>query len=175
MSTRAALLLATLTWSFGGTTLILNAPRLRESSPVDVRALIAEASLEVGPDQATLALPYDILDRAEGFYSAAVGYAGFAPNEVLAWRVISQSPRGQATFQELFRTASVPGKLYALAGLWLGDRDEFQRAAKALVAQGGTVRTMRGCIVAEESVARLVEEIEKGSWSREFLVGRTVD
>jgi len=41
-----------------------------------------------------------------------------------------------------------------------------------LRAHGGRVRTMQGCIGAEESVAALVAEIEKGNWSGEFIMGR---
>jgi hypothetical protein len=172
MSFRATLLLGTLVWSFGVTTLILHAPQLRTSTAPELQEPIEEASLEIPPEDASVALPYAILDRANGFYAAAVGFAALTPDEVLAWRVISHSPRGQATFEDLFRTASVPGKLYALAGLWLGDRERFHWAAKVLAAQGGTVRTMRGCIMAQEPVARLIKQIEEGTWSREFLMGR---
>ena len=175
MSFRATLLLGTLVWSFGVTTLILHSPQLRTSAAPELQEPIEEASLEILPEEASVALPYTILDRANGFYAAAIGFAAITPDEVLAWRVISHSPRGQATFEDLFRTASVPGKLYALAGLWLGDRERFRRAAEVLVAQGGTVRTMRGCIMAQEPVARLIKQIEAGTWSREFLMGHPVE
>jgi hypothetical protein len=160
---RAVVSLGSLAWSFGVIALVLksgfiNAPRpLADPLPASDRRL---------------ALPVDVLNRAEGFYSAQVGFAGTTPDVVLAWRVIAQSPDHHAVFEQVFRTASLPGRLYALAGLWLGDRSEFDRAARELRARGGTVRTMRGCIMAEESVASLVTQIEKGDWSREFITGR---
>ena len=165
MTTRAVVSLGSLAWSFAVIALVLKSGFFDPSTPSP------SPSPQPTGDQ-RLAMPVDVLTHAEGFYAASVGFAGMTPNEVLAWRAIAQSTDHQALFERLFMSASLPGRLYALAGLWLGDRAEFDRAARQLRANGGSVRTMRGCIMAEASVASLVAEIEKGNWSREFIMGR---
>ena len=125
--------------------------------------------------QDPLALSVAVLKQAESFKAAAVGVAGVTPNEVLAWRVIFNSPGRDEVFRDLLATGSPSGRLYALAGLWFEDANEFATAATAVRAQGGTVTTVRGCIATTESLRELVHQIESGSWSREFLAARLVN
>jgi hypothetical protein len=144
-------------WSLGVVALVLKSGLIAPSvsPPINI--------------QDPLALSVAELKQAESFKAAAVGIAGVTPNEVLAWRVVFSSPERDEIFRDLLANGSPSGRLYALAGLWFGDANEFVTAAMALRAQGGTVTTVRGCIASTESVGELVHQIEGGSWSREFL------
>ena len=148
-------------WSYAVLALVLQAPQLTPAS--------TEGSAD--PDDPT-ALASAILERAPGFSSVAVGEAAITPSEVLAWRVILQSPAADATFKRLLLRASVAGRLYALTGLRLTDHAYYQQAVKRMLLSGGTVRTTRGCIVSTEHVADLVREIDDGRWTSEFLAGK---
>jgi len=148
-------------WSYAVLALILKAPQLtpgpKHESP-DLKDPMSLASA--------------ILERAPGFSSVAVGEAAITPSEVLAWRVILQSPEADATFKRLLASGSVAGRLYALTGLRLTDHAYYQQAVKRMLMSGGSVRTTRGCIVSTEHVAELVREIDDGTWTSEFLAGR---
>jgi hypothetical protein len=154
--------LAGIAWSFGVIALALQTGRLNERRSREAQA----APLD------PLALATAILRASDRFSSTAVGYAGTTPNEVLAWRVIFHSANRDQVFTELLATASVPGQLYALTGLWFADSRDFARAAEQLRHVGGTVQTVRSCIISTELVASVVTQIEGGDWSREFLTGR---
>jgi len=159
MLSRRVVQLASLAWSFGIITLVLTSGRMDQRPATDT---------PLDP----LALATTVLRTSNRFSSAAVGYVGTTPDEVLAWRIIFHSSDRDKVFKELLTSGSVSGQLYALAGLWFGDSTEFARAADRLRRNRGTVRTVRGCIVSTEPIADLVGQIEHGNWSREFLTGR---
>jgi len=150
-------------WSYAVLGLLLKSPHLTPES--------RQASADLSDPTA---LASAILERAAGFSSAAVGEGAFIPSEVLAWRVIMQSPTADATFKRVLARGSVAGRLYALTGLRLTDQAYYQQAAKRMLLSGGSVRTTRGCIVSTEHVADLVREIDDGRWGREFLAGSMV-
>jgi hypothetical protein len=150
-------------WSYAVLGLLLKSPHLT----AEPRPASADLS-----DPTTLASA--ILERAPRFSSAAVGEGAFIPSEVLAWRVIMQSPAADATFKRVLARGSVAGRLYALTGLRLTDHASYQLAVKRMLLTGGSVRTTRGCIVSTEHVADLVREIDDGTWSRDFLMAGLV-
>jgi len=148
---------------------------------LSVIALVLKSGLLVAPvsppggKQDPLSISIAVLKQSETFKAAAVGEAGITPNEVLAWRVIFNSPDRYAVFRDILATGSRSGRLYALAGLWLGNADDFAAGAKRVRMQGGMVTTVRGCIVSSESLGGLIDEIMAGDWSREFLsAGRVI-
>src|SRR5690242_1156448 len=134
MLSRRAVPLAGFAWSFGVITLVLTSGRMEQRPASDT---------PLDP----LALATTVLRTSNRFSSAAVGMAGTTPDEVLAWRIISNGPDRDKVFKELLTSGSVSGQLYALAGLRFGDSAEFARAADRLRGNRGTVRTVRGCIV----------------------------
>ena len=155
--------LTSIGWSLGVIALVLKSGLL--SPPVVPQTL----------SQDPLSLSIAVLKQTESFKAAAVGVAGSTPNEVLAWRVIFNSPNRESIFRDVLVSGSPSGRLYALAGLWFEDANAFAAAAKRLGTQGGSVTTVRGCMVGSESIRELIREIESGSWSREFLAaGRLV-
>src|SRR5438105_4655723 len=149
--------IASMGWSLGVIALVLKS------------GLIAPSFSPPINTQDPLALSVAVLKHAESFKGAAVGVVGVTPNEVLAWRVLFSSPDRDEVFRDLLSTGSLAGRLYALAGLWFEDANEFATAATALRDQGGTVVTVSGCIASTESVRELVHQIQSGSWTREFL------
>ncbi len=156
--------IASMGWSLGVIALVLKSGLIAPSisPPINI--------------QDPLALSVAVLKHAEWFKGAAVGVAGVTPDEVLAWRVVFSSPDRDEVFRDLLATSSAAGRLYALAGLWFDDANEFAKAAAALRDQGGTVATLSGCIASTESVRELVHQIESGSWTRSFLMaGRLVN
>lgn len=162
MLRRDTVQLASFAWSFGVIALVLR------SGLVDQRWSVETQSRSLDP----LSLAATVLRTSDRFGSAAGGYAGTTPHEVLAWRVIFRAPRADNVFKDLLTSASVPGQLYALAGLRLRASADFARAAALLRANAGMVRTVRGGIVDDEAVADVVAEIEQGRWTREFLETR---
>ena len=123
-------------------------------------------------------LAAEVLRSSDRLYAAQVGYGGFNPPQVLAWRIVLLSPRADSIFMDLLRSGTRPGQLYGLAGLrWLQeignlDRGSYEAAARGLRTSEEMVPTLIGCIGAPQSVKTLVTEIDSGIWSRELLTGR---
>jgi len=161
MTTRGAVQLASLVWSFGVVALVL---RTMPASPQRADTPPALASQPV-------ALAVAILQNADRFSSAGVGYAGLTPNEVMAWRVIFFRADAESTFLNLLETSTPAGQLYALAGLRFGNDKAFERAAGRLEERSDRVQTVRGCIGGASTVAELVAEIRKGDWVRDYVMG----
>jgi len=90
------------------------------------------------------------------------------PAEVLAWRAIAASADADGVSRAVLRTGSRPGQLYALT--WLRDRDPqaYRRAAADLRRRGGDVEAQQGCIVFGAPIAVLLDEIERGDWTRDL-------
>jgi hypothetical protein len=161
MVRRGTVLLGALLWSYGVLLVVLKSPTMTGQPVVNPVPT---------PDRITLAIA--ILQAAPSLSSAAVGLAGITPTEALAWRTLLQDPEAGKRFKDLLASASPAGRLYALMGLQLTDREYYGQARKRLVLQGGTVRTFRGCIVSTERVADVVQEIDTGRWTSELLAGR---
>src|SRR2546430_7436308 len=122
MIRRSIVSLASLAWSFGVVALVLRhmpatpqppvTPILQSSTPVD--------------------MAINILQNAERFSSAGVGYAGITPNEVMAWRVLFFRADADSTFQNLLETATPAGEPFLLAGRPPSHVRAFARAAARL-------------------------------------------
>jgi hypothetical protein len=159
-TTRLALLLC-FTWSLVTTILILRRPV--DDAP-------AVSSTPSNADRVHLAA--EILRNTDRFASVAVGAAGITSTQALAWRVVFQSPAADSVFQSLLSDATRPGQLYALAGLFINDHAAYVQGAVRQRTQGGVVSTQFGCIVSQQPVAGILDEMDRGDWSSEFLVGR---
>ena len=161
MTTARLALLLGFSWSLTTTAL-----RLRPS----VQDLPTPADLPSTTAPVTLAA--EILRHTDRFASVGVGPAGITSTQALAWRVVFQSPVADSVFRSLLRDATRPGQLYALAGLFVTDQPTYVLEAARQRAQGGEVSTQFGCIVNHQSVATILDEMDSGRWSGEFLVGR---
>ncbi|HYU22429.1 MAG TPA: hypothetical protein VEM60_04750 [Candidatus Dormibacteraeota bacterium] len=119
--------------------------------------------------QADLAVT--ILQNAEQFSSASVGYAGMTPNEVIAWRVIAFRADAESTFLKLLDTATPAGQLYALAGLRFRSNALFTREAEQFKSRSDKVHIISGCIVWSTPFDEIVTQIGRGEWVRSFVKG----
>ena len=137
-------------------------------------------SLQEHPhDRSTLqlSLAAEVLRTAVSFDGAQIGFAGLTPVEVLAWRVVYQSQARDSIFRNLLETATAPGRLYALAGLRFSlyvvgtDSSGYWLASRRLRQSKVRVLTMVGCIGSFTPQDKLVEEIDSGSWTQEFIAG----
>jgi hypothetical protein len=119
-----------------------------------------------------LALAAEILRRTDRFASVGMGFAGITSAQALAWRVIFQSPAADSVFNSLLIDGTRPGQLYGLAGLFLIDRPRYIHAAAQQRALGGEVATQFGCVGSWQPVSGILDQMDRGYWSREFLSGR---
>jgi hypothetical protein len=126
MSTPRFLGLAGLVWSFAAFALAL--PRLATPDRPDPHSLVLPPT--------PMELAVTTLRAAPSFDAAQVGYAGIAPPEVLAWRLILQHPKRDSIFSSVLSNASLPGQLYALAGLYFADGAAYRRGARELRQRG---------------------------------------
>lgn len=99
---------------------------------------------------------YQEVKKAEMFCDAVVGYAGTTPEVVWAFRDLLKEKNADAAFKALLQEATVPGQLYGLCGLWFTDQAAFKKQVARFRAIRGKVRTMMGCIVADDEIANLV-------------------
>lgn len=129
-------------------------PALRAGSPLKIDLAVAT------------------LRQADRLYAAQVGYAGLAPAELLAWRLIAHAPARDSLFLALTRSPSRVAQLYGLIGLHASSRDLYRPVASALARDGSTVPVMVGCEAGDQPMPTVLAEIERGVWSREFLTGR---
>ena len=121
-----------------------------------------------GTGEVGLELAVMLLQSARPLSASRGGYAGVRSTMVLAWRVIAASEVADSIFEALIISATAPGKLYALAGLYGMDSDRFNRYAEWLAGMPGMVTTVRGCVVRERSIRATVMEIANGEWSMDF-------
>lgn len=114
---------------------------------------------------------YETLRAARTFAGAHVGIAGTTPDTVLALRLLLEAPAADSLLKRLLDEATLPGQLYALAGLYLVDPDHTRAAAARYLASDAEVETMFGCIGGEQKVSDLAAQILDGDLLR-ALAGR---
>src|SRR5262245_53217661 len=100
---------------------------------------------------------YDILLVAQRFESAAIGYSAAPSKLVEAYNVILNEASADAAFKTLLERATLPGKLYALCGLFFTDHSFFRTAIEEYRHSGDTVYTLFGCIGGAMRVSELIE------------------
>ena len=161
MTTARLALLLGFSWSLTTTALSLRPSAQRVPTPPDLPSTT---------DPVTLAA--QILRHTDRFASVGVGPAGMTSTQALAWRVVFQSRVADSVVRSLLRDATRPGQLYALAGLFVTNQPTYFLEAARQRAQGGEVSTQFGCIVSHQPVATILDEMDSGRWSGEFLVGR---
>ena len=122
---------------------------------------------------AQAAMPWDdamdVLRSAPEFASAAVGYAGLVPTSVVAWLTIVSQPRADSLFLDLLETSTLAGQMYALAGLRVTSPRLFHIRAQPLWQSRALVNTLIGCTGSGMTTAVLILELERGTWTDEFL------
>lgn len=129
-------------------------------------------SLAMPPVEAPIQLAVDVLSQATALKSAAVGFAGSTPTEVLAWRLLVEAPFADSLFLRVLSQSQRPaGKLWALAGLRVVAPQVFEREAVTLEAGRIEVQTIVGCSLGTRPVRVVIRELRRFHWVREYLGG----
>ena len=131
------------------------------------------SSIAVFPREAPTELAVTVLRQSTVLTSAAVGYAGTTPTEVLAWRFLVEAPNAESLFLEVFSNSpNRAGQLWALAGLRVVSPQVFERKAGLLGQDPGEVETMIGCIVSPRPIRVVLNELRRFDWVRDYLRNR---
>jgi|SRR5579871_2667152 len=105
---------------------------------------------------------YTTLQSAPYFAIGGVGYAGIISEREKAMRVLIKQKHGIEAFQAIVKEGKMEGRLYALLGLKLLDKNAFQKALNPFLISKATATIMRGCIQSERPVSDIAKDIEKG-------------
>jgi hypothetical protein len=106
---------------------------------------------------------YGMLLTASMFKGAHVGYGGFTPPEVIAFRGLLESPDADGLFKRLLEDATTPGALYALCGIYFTDPGALPDLTEPYLESSGRVMTFFGCIQDMQAVSAVAEDILAGS------------
>jgi hypothetical protein len=99
---------------------------------------------------------YQVLLKAERFEEGPVGYAAQDSKLVVALSTLSNESLAGEAFKELLKSATLPGQLYALCGLYYADHPFFLEVIENYKNIQEIVETQSGCIISGESVRELV-------------------
>ena len=109
--------------------------------------------------------PFDAdatLRKASSFAMGGVGAGGVMSQGERALRDVLKKSDAVARLERMLPQASPAGQLYALLGLRARDRNAYQQALMKYGQSDAIVKTMRGCILGQESFAALVNQIDHG-------------
>ena len=104
------------------------------------------------------------LSKTSSFALGGVGVAGTMSAGERALREVLKEPDAVARLERALPDATPAGRLYALLGLRIRDREAYQRALEKCRAIDTKVQTARGCMLGQESFRDLVKEIERGDY-----------
>ena len=93
---------------------------------------------------------------------------GGAPSlQVELLNVLWHQPDRLSVFEDLYKRGNIPGKLHALIGLYVIDRERYTRRL-AEFAYGGSVALQTGCATYPVPVGEIVRDIQNGTLAAEF-------
>lgn len=111
---------------------------------------------------------HEFLLKTRVFESRFVGGGGTRSNGSNAFQVILRQPERKECFHDLLERAHLAGKLYALCGLHLIDRDAYEAAVKPYRDSKEPVSGLIGCLGGGYKVGDLIRRIDSGSLPREL-------
>lgn len=114
--------------------------------------------------------------RAPMFSIGPVGFAAQVSESELALRALLNEREVIPALKDLVAKASTEGKMYALYGLHLKDREIFKQEAEQYKKQqeaGTKVSTQSGCIVMQEQGDFIVAQIEAGQYDLYFKASQS--
>jgi hypothetical protein len=97
------------------------------------------------------------------FAFGGIGFAGRTSDGETDFRIILAQPRDTA-LDALYRADNPQAKAYALAGIYRIDKDAFKSLRTSWHGSGLTVRTEEGCIVSEESLQKIADQLNAGKY-----------
>jgi hypothetical protein len=120
------------------------------------------------PQQKQQPKEYEILLSADKFYGAHVGFGGITPPTVFAYRDLLDRPNADDSFKDLIETATLPGRLYGLAGVYFTDPSSLPDLSRRFLESSESVPAFFGCILSDTQVKELAQRIVDGSLPREL-------
>jgi hypothetical protein len=120
------------------------------------------------PQQKQQPKEYEILLSADKFYGAHVGFGGITPPTVFAYRDLLDRPNADDSFKDLIKTATLPGRLYGLAGVYFTDPSSLPDLSRRFLESSESVPAFFGCILSDTQVKELAQRIVDGSLPREL-------
>ena len=100
---------------------------------------------------------------ARRFTDDAIYVGGVTPNEVVALRRLGDEPHAAEAFAALEEHATLPGRLFALCGLYYADPARFRERVEAYRTSDETIFFQTGCVgIADQAVGELVERAGDG-------------
>jgi hypothetical protein len=112
---------------------------------------------------------YELLKNADKFYGAHIGFGGTTPPVVHAYRDLLDHPEADASFKKLIESATMPGRLYGLAGVYFTDPSSLPDLSRRFLGSSESVPAFFGCILSDVQVKELAQRIVDGSLPRELL------
>ena len=124
---------------------------------------------------ADVRVAFATLREAETVKTAYAGLEGELAEETRAFREVMAAPDAPRQFERLLEQAGLAGQMYALAGLYLVDRERFEAAAPRYRGDEREVKVLAGDVGGTAPVAAIVGyaasvglpgSIREGSWPR---------
>jgi hypothetical protein len=106
---------------------------------------------------------YKILKNADKFYGAHIGFGGITPPTVHAFRNLLDHPKANDGFKKLIENATMPGRLYGLAGVYFTDPSSLADLSQEFLGSSELVQALFGCILSDMEVKELAQRIVDGS------------
>jgi hypothetical protein len=144
-------------------TLLAHWPRIALKQAVIV-ALLASASVVQAGDSADAALVS--LAKVDIFAFGGVGYAGVISQGEKDYRVIMSRPSALADFEKLLAVANAQGRLYALVGIRILNKDRFKQLFQSLNSATDEVTTEKGCIVDRQPFGIVLKQIDHDEYAK---------
>jgi hypothetical protein len=106
------------------------------------------------------------LEVAKVFAFGGVGFAGTTSQEELAFKSVLVLPPDTAKqrFERLYSSGNPQAMSYALAGMRKLDRKRYAELIVSARTSDATVHTMRGCIMTNEKLHKIADEIDSGKY-----------
>ena len=92
------------------------------------------------------------------------GIANTETSEAHAVSAICDQTNAVATFRRLLQENGAAQQLYGLLGLQVLNAPEFKTALPQLLNSNAKVRVLSGCIVGEQEVGEVVQQIQNRQW-----------
>jgi hypothetical protein len=111
---------------------------------------------------------FEYLAKTDQFATTAVGFGGSASLESLCINALMARDDTAEVSRSLLDRAQLPGQLYALCGLYVSDRDAYDRLVVPYRSDDRRIDLFSGCIVIGIDVSEIISEIDSGVWPKAF-------
>ena len=102
---------------------------------------------------------FDLLLKTREFSTGPKGYSGSMAKQVCAFQTILEQPDSVEAFVDLQWRSQVAGQLFALCGLYLKDRNRYDRLIHGYANDQREVTSYSGCIGRSRKASDLLTEV----------------